>query len=244
MRSPRLRTVEKYRPPFPLNEFPSDFPLNIGREIVYLLATRVCPRFEGQDWEEVFARCIHGRWKPSNVGLDDILLEQTAWSAKTVKNSRPSRAKKIRLISGRNSPFYSFEVEQIFGGNPDDLGRQVLSIWNERVASIRAKYQHLRTVVMIKSEDLLEVAIFEFDTIMYLPDSFRWKWNVRKNLEGIDKNTGEHRFTWQPHGAQFTIVENVPKSRLALAIKEPPHLSREDVLGALHFDPSWITILK
>ena len=39
---------------------------------------------EATDWEESFARAIGGRWKPSNVGLDDVLLEQTAWSAKTV----------------------------------------------------------------------------------------------------------------------------------------------------------------
>lgn len=77
MQSPKLRTVEKYAPPFPLNKFPKEFPYLLGREIVYLLATRVTPRLEGPDWEEIFARLIGGRWKPSNVGLDDVLLEQT-----------------------------------------------------------------------------------------------------------------------------------------------------------------------
>lgn len=85
MEKPKLRTVEKYKPPYTLNQFPKDFALSLGREIVYFLASRGTPRLEGTDWEEIFARLIGAEWKPSNVGLDDIVLEQTAWGAKTVK---------------------------------------------------------------------------------------------------------------------------------------------------------------
>ena len=244
MLNPKLRTVEKYQPPYQLNNFSKDFPIGLGKEIVYLLATRVTPRLEGPDWEEIFTRLIGGRWKPSNVGLDDVLLEQTAWSAKTVKASNPSRTKKVRLISGRNSPAYSFEADEILKTNPDEIGEMILSIWNERVSSVRAKYQHLRTVVLIKSEDLLELAIFEFETVMYLKEEYIWKWNANNNLIGYEKKSEEHRFSWQPHGSQFTILEDVPKKRLAIQIQKPPTLKQEDVLGALKFDPSWIKILK
>lgn len=242
MKEPKLRNVEKYKPPYPLNKFPGDFALILGKEIVYLLATRVTSRLEGPDWEEIFARLIGGRWKPSNVGLDDVLLEQTAWSAKTVKAPTPSRSKKVRLISGRNAPVYSFGVDDIFKKNPREVGEMVLSIWNERVSSIRAKYQHLRTVVLVKADDLLELSVFEFDTILYRTELYTWKWNKNKNLEGYDKK-GSHRFTWQPHGAQFTIIEDVPKDRLAIRIKQPPSLSREDVLDVLKFDESWIEVI-
>lgn len=37
---PRLRTVDKIKPPFPLNQFPPDFGYILGKEIVYLLATK------------------------------------------------------------------------------------------------------------------------------------------------------------------------------------------------------------
>lgn len=43
---PKLRTVEKYKPPYPINKFPHDFALNLGREIVYFLATRGTSRLE------------------------------------------------------------------------------------------------------------------------------------------------------------------------------------------------------
>jgi len=244
MQEPRLRTVEKYRPPFALNEFPGDFALGLGREIVYHLATRKVASLEGTDWEQIFARLIDAGWKPSNVGLDDVVLEQTAWGAKTVKNDNPATVKKLRLICGRNSPVYSFGDKDVSRLDPAELGAKILAIWNERVAAIRAKYKHLRTVVLIKSEDLLEVSVFEFDTVFYAPDDYVWSWNKRENLEGKTAKNGDHKFTWQPHGSQFTVVESVPKNRLAIRLKQPPLLDRDTVLAALHFDASWVEILK
>jgi hypothetical protein len=64
------------------------------------------------------------------------------------------------LISGRNSPIYSFGDREISDAAPKELGEKVLSIWNERVAGIRKLYKHVRTVVLIKSDDLLEAAVF------------------------------------------------------------------------------------
>ena len=153
MPSPRLRNVDKYAPVYPLNEFPNGFPVRLGREIVYHLATRNAARLEGNDWEEIFAAIVCAEWKPSNVGLDDIVLQQTAWGAKTVKNRHPSTACRVRLISGRNSPAFSYGDSQVKNCDPNILGAKVLEIWNERVASIRKLYRHLRTIVLIKSDD-------------------------------------------------------------------------------------------
>lgn len=242
-KQPKLRTVEKYKPPFALNAFPRDFALGLGKEIIVHLATRTAPILEGTDWEQIFARLLGAQWKPSNVGLDDIVLGQTAWGAKTVKNKTPSRVSKLRLISGRNSPVYSFGDTEVSNCDPNALGEKVLSIWNERVASIRNKYRHLRTVVLIKADDLKELAVFEFDTVMYDPSQFLWRWNVRGNLDGCAKESREHKFTWQPHGSQFTIVENVPKRRLAIRITRHPSLSHDAVLSAIEFEPSWIELL-
>jgi hypothetical protein len=244
MLRPKLRTVEKYQPPFPLNKFPSDFALELGKEIVYLLATRKTSRSEGADWEEIFARVIGGRWKPSNNGMDDVLLEQTAWSVKSVKHKNPALAQHVRIISGRNSPTYSYNEENFSKMPPDEIGKMVLAIWNERVAAIRAKYQHLRTVVFIKAEDLLELAVFEHDTVMFMESDFEWSWNENNNLIGKSRKSGANCFTWQPHGSQFTINTDVPKNRLAIRIKQPPLLIRDNVLTTMNFDPSWIEIIK
>lgn len=241
--NPRLRNVEKYRPPYPLGAFPAGFPVNLGREIVYLLATREAPRLEGSDWEEIFAHLVGATWKPSNVGLDDIVIKQTAWGAKTVKNRRPSTARRVRLISGRNSPVFSYGDSKLTHREPQELGGKVLDIWNERVTSIRSKYRHVRTVVLIKSDDLQELAVFEIETSLYPKDQFLWQWNDNSNLEGLDATTQAHRFTWQPHGSQFTIIEAVPENRIALRIKPPPRIPKDKILAAVKFDPSWVEVI-
>src|SRR5574344_1786058 len=86
---PKLRSVQKYHPLYKLNDFSHDFAMALGKEIIYLLATRSSPRLEGEDWEEIFARCVGAKWTPSNVALDDVVLKGMAWGAKTIKNKTP-----------------------------------------------------------------------------------------------------------------------------------------------------------
>lgn len=241
---PRLRTVDKVKPPYPLNKFPKQFGFNLGREIVYLLATKGEPSLEGEEWEKIFADCVGAKWKPSNVGLDDVVLGSCAWSAKTVKAVVPSNQKSVRLISGRNSPIYSFGESFNKDSDPNRLGRRILDIWNERVSSIRKLYKHARTVVLIKSTDLSEVVAFEFNTVRYDADLYRWEWNKNKNIEGFEKNYNVHRFTWQPHGSQFTIIENIPEESLIVKVKIPAKLNKAAILKNIGFTDSWITVLR
>ncbi|GAB6011648.1 hypothetical protein [Viscerimonas tarda] len=243
-KSPKLRTVNKSVPAFPLNEFSKDFPFLLGKELIYLLASKGKSELEGSDWENIFANCIGAEWKPSNVGLDDVVLGNTAWGAKTVKATKPSEQKRVRLISGRNSPTYSYGEHIDTNANPNAIGELVLNIWNERVSSIREKFKHVRTVVLMKSNDLSEVVIFEFDTIRCDTELYNWEWNKNNNLIEIDRKTKEHKFTWQPHGSQFTIIEDVPERSLIIRIKQPEVLDKEQILQALGFEKSWITVIQ
>jgi len=242
-KAPRLRTVDKIKPPFPLNQFSPDFGFILGREIVYLLATKSTPDLAGPEWEQIFAKGIGATWKPSNVGLDDVTLGVCAWGAKTIKNPHPHQAKIVRLISGRNSPAYSYEQMEL-NADPQETGNDVLSIWNARVESIRSRFSHLRTVVLIKSYDLIELTVFEFETVLYPIDQFIWSKNKQGNLEGFEKSIGTHRFTWQPHGSQFTIIEPVSPDCLLIKIKKPPRLNKAEVLQAFNFDDSWVTVTR
>ena len=188
---------------------------------------------------------MNAEWKPSNVGLDDVVLGNMAGSAKSMKAKVPSKQKKVRLVSGRNSPGYSFgEKLDTDTTDPETFGKLVLDIWNERVSAIREIHKHLRTVVLMKSDDLTEVVVFEFDTIRYDPELFRWEWNKNKNLCGFSKKNQEQYFTWQPHGSQFTIHEDVPDQSLVIRIKRPEHLDRDQVLNAVGFDKDWVSVEK
>jgi len=243
-RIPKLKTVNKVVPPFGLNDFPADFPYKLAQELVYLLATKGQPDLEGSEWEAIFAKCINGEWKPSNVGLDDVLLGNTAWSAKSVKSANPSKQDKIRLISGRNSLVYSYGEMLDTNADPNPIGQMVLNIWNDRVSAIRQIHKHLRTVVLVKSKDLTHVAVFEFDTIRYDPELYYWEWNNNNNLCGYDKRSKEQHFTWQPHGSQFTIHEKIPQHALNIQIKQPPKLEKDKVLQTIGFDQSWVTVTR
>ncbi len=242
MSEPRLRTVNKAVPPYPINKFPKEFINVFAANIVYMLATKSSMSLEGDEWEQIFADCIGAKWKPSNVGLDDVVLDNCCWSAKTVKSgSNISSQKQVRLISGRNSPTYSFGVDRITEADPNSIGKMVLDIWNERVSGIRQYFKFARTVVLVKGPDYDEYLIFETETIRYDPEVYYFKWNDRGNLEGYTIEDNNHKFTWQPHGSQFTIIEDIPEERYHLKIKKPEKLDKNKVLQSLDFDETWVT---
>ena len=244
IKQPRLRNVDKYRPLYPLGEFPEGFALELGKEIIYLLATRKSPSLEGSDWERIFAKCIGAQWTPSNVGLDDVQFNQMAWSAKTVKNPNPFTVQHVRLISGRNSPDYSFDVKNVHAEDPNKLGAMILEIWNARIVDVRKKFATTRSVVLIKGDDLQTVSVFEEEALRFVPEEYSWDWNDNGNLEGYQKSTDIKKFTWQPHGSQFTVISRVPDNRLKLRIRRPQLLDRDSVLEQLKFDPSWVEIVR
>lgn len=245
MREPRLRTVNKAVPPFEVNRFPAKFLDILARNIVYMLATKQSMSLEGNEWEQIFAECVGAKWTPSNVGLDDVVLGNCCWGAKTVfAQKNIEKQSKVRLISGRNSPTYSYGIDQITSADPCEIGKLVLEIWNERVSAVREHYKFVRTVVLVKSKDYQDFLVFEFDTVRYDPELYYFAWNQRGNLEGYEKATDEHRFTWQPSGSQFTIIEKIPERRLHIQIKKPAPLDKAEVLKTLKFDKSWYSIVS
>lgn len=246
MSEPRLRTVNRVTPPpFDKNKFPSRFLEKLGAEIAYMEATKDTMSLEGSEWEQIFATCIGAKWVPSNVGLDDVQLDSCCWSAKTVYGqTNLGRQKQVRLISGRNSPIYSYgDGEITTDADPNHVGGLVLGIWNDRISAIREQFKYTRTVVLVKSKDFTDFLLFETDAIRYDPELFYFKWNNRGNLEGYYKADHKHKFTWQPHGSQFTIIEEIPQERLHFQIKKPNKLDKEAVLRGIGYSKDWVLVL-
>lgn len=212
----------------------------MGKQTIYTLSTKARPSLEGPEWEQIFANAIGGEWKPSTVGLDDIVKGNCAWGAKSLKSGRPFTVRAVRLISGRNNPEYSYgHIES----SDDGIGRQVLEIWNARVDEIRSRYAHARTVVLVKGPDWSKYCVFETETLRYQPELYEWRRNPRNNLEGREISTGKHRFTWQRHGSQFTVIEDVLPQRLKFRIRLPPAPSVDQLLKTIGFDPTWVEVV-
>ncbi len=149
----------------------------------------------------------------------------------------------MRLISGRNDTAYSFDVTDIKRIDPDDLGRMVLAIWNKRVNEGADEHADLRIAVLIRNMATREFVLFEEPAMRFVPDNYAWEWNKNNNLEGYDRETREHVFTWQRGGTQFTIKRRVPASARRFSIgPHVPLVEVHQVLAYVQFREDWIDI--
>lgn len=135
----------------------------------------------GDDFGDAFARAVNGVHLSSPVGIADVVLDKMAWSMKTVKSNAPFSMKRVRLISGRCSPDYSYGIN-----NPhedlDKTGRAVLNIWNERVNIAQDYYNPVRTAVLIRDAELSQFVIFEEENHRFVANNYRWEVNKNGNL--------------------------------------------------------------
>ena len=226
---------------YPLNVFSKDLITDICGYLVYLIYTGRTD-ITGSDWGDAFASAIHGTHLDSPIGIAGVVLDKLCWSMKTVKATKPFSIPSVRLISGRCSPDYSYGITDPHK-DIQRTGEAVLGIWNERVNIAMDHFSQVRTTVLVRSPDMLSYRLFEEETGRFRTTDFYWKVNKNGNLDGYDNNHVK-RFTWQPHGAQFTILTPVPDSAVRFQIKRPPFINKEDALKGIGFDSSWVTILE
>ena len=240
---PRLRDSKHLttKSLYPLNVIPPEIITKIGGYLVYLLYIGR-KDVSGNDWGDAFADAIGGVHLDSPVGIADVVLDKNCWSAKTVKVKDPFSISNVRLISGRCSPDYSYGITDPHK-DVQKTGEAVLNIWNERINIATDHYSSVRTAVLVRSYDCLSYRLFEEDTQRFRTTDYHWEVNANGNLIGLDRN-GRVCFTWQPHGAQFTIHTEVPESAIKFQIKQPPTISKTDVLKVVEFDESWVQIIK
>jgi len=225
---------------YPLNVFPKDMINKLGSYFVYLVYIGRND-ISGGDWGDAFADAIGGVHLDSPVGIADVIHGKNCWSMKTVKAKNPFEGTNVRLISGRCSPDYSYGITDPHK-DIQKTGEAVINIWNERINIATDHYSRVRTIVLVRSYDLLSYRLFEEETSRYRTTDYNWELNKNGNLIGLDRN-GRVCFTWQPHGSQFTIHTEVPDEAVKFRIRKPPTLKKDDVLSGIGFDESWVTIL-
>jgi len=240
--NPRLRgSGGYYSGPWPIGEIPDRVLITIGKQIVHRLAIGHAD-ITGDDFGTIFASAIDGEHRQSPLGIADVVANGTAWSVKIVKGKNPAKQPSVRLISGRNSPDFSLGIDNP-RENPFNTGRAVLAIWNSRINESLNHHDELRIVVLIRNMTDKVFCLFEQPAAQFPADDYRWSFNARRNLEGYDKATGAHCFTWQPHGSQFTVIRSVPGSARRFAInRNVPLVAPEHVLRLIRFDQNWIGI--
>ena len=242
MKAPRLRGQRPRREaPYDLGQLTAKFLRKFGRLIVHRIAIGLGD-LSGDDVGTMFADAIGGVHRAKPLGVADVQWNGCAWTVKTVKSPNPFLATRVRLISGRCSPDYSMGIENPHE-DPQRTGEAVLSIWNARVDEALNEHRELRTFVLVRNVEAREFVVFEDETVRYVRNDYVWQFNNKGNLEGYDRSSRQHRFTWQPHGSQFTIVRAIPGSaRKFSIIANVPRLSANTVLKSVGFRPDWIRI--
>lgn len=242
--TPKLRDSNKLQAiePYPVGVIPSDLVVKLCSHIVYLQAVGQ-KDLSGNDFGDAFARAIGGTHLASPVGVADVVKDKVCWSAKTVKAKHPFDVKAVRLISGRNSPDYSFNIDNV-RADVQNTGDAVLQIWNERIKIAYAEYSIVRTIVLVRNDDLSQFVLYEEDTNQVKVSDYQWKVNARGNFIGIDKVSSSTCFTWQPHGAQFTIHSKIPANAIKFDLKHPAQLDEAAFLTTLKYGKEWVHILS
>lgn len=243
LNNPRLRgTAPRRSGPYPLGQLPNSVLLDIGKQLTHRLSIGQRD-ITGDDFGTIFAEAIGATHLGRPLGIADVVLNQCAWSAKTVKATYPFLQKSVRLISGRNSPDYSLGIANP-RSNPQATGDAVLSVWNARVDEAFGNYNDLRIIVLVRNVDTKQFLIFEEDASRFITTEYQWAFNKGGNLVGKNTISGGHHFTWQPHGSQFTILRSVPSSARRFSINHAiPMVTANQVLTSINFQPNWIHIL-
>jgi hypothetical protein len=225
--------------PHQLGQLPHSLAVEIGKHLVHRLAVGQAD-ITGDDFGGIFAKSISGEHRASPLGIADVTWESCAWSVKTVKDNSPFTQTSIRAISGRNSPVYSSDIQDPFA-DVQATGAAVLNVWNARVNESLNQYDDLRIFVLVRNMSTLEFMLMESEAVRFITTEFEWKINARGNFEATDRQHNEHRFTWQPHGSQFTVIHHVPASAYRFRIKRRPGMLPEaQVLRLARFEEDWI----
>jgi len=237
LRGKKHRTKDTWE----LGSIPEDIVVAIGKQLIYRAAIGDTD-ITGNTFSTAFANAIGGVDLTSPLGVVDVVRKKNVWSAKTIKASDPFTLGTARLISGRNSVDYSLGISDPHA-DVRRTGKAVLSIWNERINEAVTQYGNaLRLIVLVRNCEKNKFVLFEGVNTKFAPNDYQWKENTRGNFEGREKVTGIHKFTWQPHGAQFTILRQVPGSAIKFSIREQEQIGQDRILSLIEYDDDWITI--
>ena len=211
----------------------SSFAQELGKDLTFLLATRGRLELDNEEWARMLELAMRAE-SPDRA----ILLRARCF--------RVRHTFEIHHVSLANTLHLPVDYDKAVGecaADPNSLGAMILEAWNKSL-TIVCGFDEERFSVLFAGMDSPCAVFFEVPIVSFEPSEYVWEWNEDGGLDGYEKETDVQRFTWQPHGSQFTVISRVPDNRLKLRIKQPPLLDRDAVLTQLKFDPSWVEIVR
>jgi hypothetical protein len=205
----------------------------LGKGLTFLLATRGRLELDNEEW----ARMLELAMRTESPGRAIL---------RRARCFRVWHTFEIHHVGLANTLHLPVDYDKAGGecvADPNRLGAMILEAWNKSL-TIVCGFDEERFSVLFAGKDSSSAVFFEVPIIPFEPSEYDWDWNEDDGLDGYVKGTGVQRFSWQPHGSQFTVISRVPDNRLKLRIRRPQLLDRDSVLKQLKFDPSWVEIVK
>ncbi len=101
-----------------MNIHDDKFVLGISRNLVLRVLDSMSDSLSDADFAKVLASVVNGR-VCRDFGWDGICDDVNYMRTVVGWNPSPFKVKHVRLISGRNSPDYSFDIENVHTEDPD-----------------------------------------------------------------------------------------------------------------------------
>lgn len=121
--------------------------------------------------------------------------------------------------------------------DPNRIGAALLKHWNDKVLAdaVAQSVTSKRVMVLLKSLDKKNFAVFEEDIKLYQPDEIEWQWtNARKNgLQGIRKSDNMMIYRWYPSQKQFFERFILHESAQKIRIDPIVRLKKDKVVNIL-----------
>lgn len=121
--------------------------------------------------------------------------------------------------------------------DPNRIGAALLKHWELKVkGDANTQEVHFpRIMVLLKTEDKRNFAVFEDDIKIYSANEISWQWtNSSKNgLKGIRNSDGICVYRWYPSQTQFFERFILPKGTQTISIS-PVRLSKAQVVDIFH----------
>ncbi len=211
----------------------SSFVQELGKDLTFLLATRGRLELDNEEW----ARTLERATRSESSGR--AILRR----ARCFRVWHPFATRHVSLTNTLHLPVDFDKAVSECAADPNKLGAMILETWNKSLSVVRG-FDEERFSVLFAGKDSSSAVFFEVPIVSFEPSEYVWEWNEDEGLDGYEKGTDVQRFTWQPHGSQFTVISRVPDNRLKLRIRRPQLLDRDSVLEQLKFDPSWVEIVR
>ena len=222
---------------YPVNKFPDEFLISVGRGIACHVGTNGGQIISGDAGERIISEAL-GVPYVKKLSLEDIRNGGCGWSVKVRYVDDPATVDMVALkLTTR------FPKEQTINLSPDQIGAIYLAVWSDLVAQTKVHFSDLRTIILLNEKNHRSFSLFEYETYTWNHEDFIWKWSVdEKTIHGISRNDGYWQFSIHLNDSRLFVRERIGDRQTCL-LQHSGIISTDKLAEFIGFSPAHVTKL-